>query len=44
MLQCCNQFIPLQTIEMSVKLDEEYKVKNILEKQMISEKAHYLIK
>jgi len=44
MLQCCNQFISLQTIETSVESDEEYWVKNILEKQMISEKAHYLIK
>jgi len=44
MLQCCNQFIPLQTIKTSVKLDEEYQVKNILEKWMISGKAHYLIK
>jgi len=24
MLQCCNQFIPLQIIEMSVEPDEEY--------------------
>jgi len=32
MLQCCNQFIPLQIIETSVELNEEYKVKNILEK------------
>jgi len=32
MLQCCNQFIPLQTIEMSVKSDKEYQVKNILKK------------
>jgi len=44
MLQYCNQFIPLQTIETFVKLDEEYQVENILEKQMISEKAHYLVK
>jgi len=44
MLQCCNQFIPLQTIEMSVESDEEYQVKNILEKQMVSGKTHYLIK
>jgi len=44
MLQCCNQFIPLQITEMSVKLNKEYQVENILEKQMISEKAHYLIK
>jgi len=44
MLQCCNQFIPLQTIETSVEPDKEYQVENILEKRMISEKAHYLIK
>jgi len=44
MLQCCNQFIPLQITEMSVELDEEYQVENILEKRMISGKTHYLIK
>jgi len=44
MLQCCNQFIPLQTIKTSVKSDKEYQVENILEKRMISRKAHYLIK
>jgi len=44
MLQCCNQFIPLQIIETSVKSDKEYQVENILKKQMISEKTHYLIK
>jgi len=44
MLQCCNQFISLQTTETSVKLDEEYQVENILEKRMISEKAHYLFR
>ncbi len=44
MLQCCNQFIPLQTTEMSVELNKEYQVENILEKQMINEKAHYLIR
>jgi len=44
MLQCCNQFIPLQIIETSVKSDEKYQVENILKKRMISEKAHYLIK
>jgi len=44
MLQCCNQFISLQIIKTSVEPDEEYQVENILEKQMISEKAHYLIK
>jgi len=44
MLQCCNQFISLQITETSVELDKEYQVENILEKQMISEKAHYLIK
>jgi len=32
MLQCCNQFIPLQIIKTSVKLDEKYQVENILEK------------
>jgi len=44
MLQCCNQFIPLQIIETFVEPDKEYKVKDILEKQMISEKTHYLVK
>jgi len=44
MLQCCNQSIPLQTIETSVKPDEEYQVENILEKRMISGKTHYLVK
>jgi len=44
MLQCCNQFIPLQTIEMFVESDEKYEVENILEKRMISGKTHYLIK
>jgi len=32
MLQCCNQFIPLQTTETSVELNKEYQVENILEK------------
>jgi len=32
MLQCCNQFIPLQITEMSVELNKEYQVENILEK------------
>jgi len=44
MLQCCNQFIPLQTIKMFVEPDEEYQVENILEKRMVSRKAHYLVK
>jgi tryptophanase len=44
MLQCCNQFISLQIIKTSVELNEKYQVENILEKQMISEKAHYLVK
>ncbi len=44
MLQCCNQFIPLQIIETSVELNEKYQVENILKKRMISKKAHYLIK
>jgi len=43
MLQCCNQFIPLQTVETSVELNKEYQVENILEKRMISGKAHYLV-
>jgi len=44
MLQSCNQFIPLQTIKTSVKLNEEYQVENILKQRMISGKTHYLIK
>jgi len=44
MLQCCNQFISLQTTETSVEFDKEYQVENILEKWMISGKAHYLIR
>jgi len=44
MLQCCNQFIPLQVIETFVEPDNEYEVENILEKRMISGKTHYLIK
>ncbi len=32
MLQCCNQFIPLQINEMFVESDKEYQVENILEK------------
>jgi len=44
MLQCCNQFISLQITEMFVKFDKEYQVENILEKQIINEKAHYLVK
>jgi len=44
MLQCCNQFIPLQIIKTSVELNEEYQVENILEKRMISGKTHYLVK
>jgi len=32
MLQCCNQFIPLQVTEMFVESDKEYQVENILEK------------
>jgi len=44
MLQCCNQFISLQTIKTPVELNEEYQVENILEQQMISGKTHYLVK
>jgi len=36
--------IPLQTTETPVEPDEEYQVKNILGKRMISGKTHYLIK
>jgi len=36
--------ISLQIIETSVELNREYKIENILEKRMISEKAHYLVK
>ena len=44
MLQCCNQFIPLQIIETFVESDKEYQVESILKKRMISRKTHYLIK
>jgi len=44
MLQCCNQSVSLQTIKTSVELNEKYKVENILKKQMISGKTHYLVK
>ena len=44
MLQHCNQFISLQIIKTFVKLNKEYQVENILEKQMINEKTHYLIR
>jgi len=44
MLQHCNQIISLQITETSVELNEEYKIENILEKRMISEKVHYLVK
>jgi len=44
MLQQCNQFISLQVTSMSVEPKTEYEVENILEKRMISEKAHYLVK
>jgi len=44
MLQHCNQIISLQITETPVELNEEYEIKNILEKRMISEKAHYLMK
>jgi len=44
MLQHCNQIISLQTTETSVEFDEEYEIENILEKTIISEKAHYLVK
>jgi len=44
MLQCCNQFIPLQTVETPVKPNEEYEVEDILRKRMVSGKTHYLIR
>ena len=44
MLQHCNQTISLQITETFVELNEEYEIENILEKRMISEEAHYLIK
>ncbi len=36
--------ISLQIIKTFVESDEEYEIKNILKKRMISEKAHYFIK
>jgi len=44
MLQHYNQIISLQITETSVELNKEYEIKNILERRMISEKAHYLVK
>jgi len=44
MLQQCNQFISLQITSMSVELKTEYEVENILEKRMINEEVHYLVK
>jgi len=32
MLQCCNQFIPLQIIKTFVEFNEKYQVENILKK------------
>jgi hypothetical protein len=44
MLQHYNQFILLQIIKISVELNKEYEVENILEKRMISEEVYYFIK
>jgi len=44
MLQQCNQFISLQIKSTSVELKIKYEVEDILEKRMISEEVHYLIK
>ncbi len=44
MLQQYNQFISLQIKLISVELKTEYEVEDILEKRMINEKVHYLIK
>ena len=44
MLQSCDQSIPLQTKPTLIEPDEEYKVKRILGKKIISGAAHYLVK
>jgi len=44
MLQHCNQMISLQITETPVEPNKEYEIENILEKRMISEKVHYLVK
>jgi hypothetical protein len=38
MLQCCNQFIPLQITETFVESDKEYQVENILENEWLARK------
>ena len=44
MLQPCDQFILLQIKSMLIESDEEYEVERILDKKIISEAAHYLVK
>ena len=44
MLQLCDQFILLQTQATLIELDEEYEVERILDKKMINETVHYLVK
>jgi len=44
MFQYCSQVISLQIIEMSVELNKEYEIENILKKRIISEKTYYFIK
>ena len=44
MLQSCDQSIPLQIKPTLVESDEEYEVERILDKKIISETVHYLVK
>ena len=44
MLQLCDQFIPLQIKPMLIEPDKKYEVERILDKKMISETTHYLVK
>ena len=44
MLQSCDQFISLQIKPTLIESNEEYKVERILDKKIISEIAHYLVK
>ena len=44
LLESCHSNILLQKKSTSVKFNEEYKVKSVLMKQIISDKSIYLIK
>ena len=44
MLQQCNQDISIQIIKMLIEFNNEYEVKTILEKKIISRKFYYFIK